>query len=247
MKIEFPRKFLCPCDLDKISQMQPEERLLLYTFVVGIKPERVLEIGRSRGGSSAIIVNALDFNKKGRLVSLDPALGEEHKINPELQESLEHRATFLTGTSPDKLQECRDTAGGLFELVLVDGDHSYKGVKRDIKGICPHLADGAYVLHHDAYNGPIRQAIDESLQNDCWNDLGMLSVNKTDIPDENAEGPNSAEWGGIRVCRYRARSGYHQESSGSLRAIRPVLSAKRNWRCISRAKSFLSRVLSRSL
>lgn len=54
-----------------------------------------------------------------------------------------------------KSQEVSQDIGGLFDLVFVDGDHSYKGVKGDIEAFRRRVVVGGYLVFHDYIPDPI--------------------------------------------------------------------------------------------
>ena len=141
------------------SDMRVDERLFLYALVRGFQPERALEIGVLQGGGGAIMANAMEENGKGLIIGLDPA--PNLKVNPR---DLHGRYTVIAKPSPEAVPEARDAAGGPFDFVLVDGLHQYSQVRRDIEGILPHLADGSYVLFHDAFHYGVATAIAEAVR-----------------------------------------------------------------------------------
>ena len=141
------------------SDMRIDERLFLYSFVRGFQPERALEIGVLRGGSAAIITNAMEENGRGKLVGIDPA--------PEMavrERDLHGRYTLLREFSPQAIPAAREAAGGPFEFVLIDGLHIRDQVAQDLAGVLPHLADGAYVLFHDAFHYGVAAAVREAVE-----------------------------------------------------------------------------------
>jgi predicted O-methyltransferase YrrM len=142
------------------SDMRIDERLFLYSFVRGFQPERVLEIGTFQGGGGAIMANALEeIGGRGRIVAIDP--------EPDLrvkEKDFHGRYTVIRKFSPDAIPEAREQVGGPFDFALVDGLHTYDQVKRDIAGLLPHLADGAYVLFHDAFHYGVATAIREAVE-----------------------------------------------------------------------------------
>lgn len=179
--------------------MQPAERLLLFSLVRALRPSRLLEIGTHKGGSAMIIVAALDDIGAGSLVCIDPT----PLVSEENWGRIAHRATLLTGSSPEVLEEALAVAGGSIDFAFIDGDHGYAGVVRDIRGVLPILADGAYMLFHDAHYREVRQAIDFSIRRQSGRlvDCGMLSVEENPEP-----GRDDVVWGGLRLLRY-ARTG----------------------------------------
>jgi predicted O-methyltransferase YrrM len=141
------------------SDMRVDERLFLYSLVRGFQPERALEIGVLRGGGGAIMANAMEENGRGLIIGLDPA--PDLRVRPR---DLHGRYRVITRPSPEGLPEARDAAGGAFDFVLVDGLHQYSQVRRDIEGVLPHVADGAYVLFHDAFHYGVATAIREAVE-----------------------------------------------------------------------------------
>lgn len=49
----------------------------------------------------------------------------------------------------DSAQAGREWVGTKLALLIVDGDHSYEGVRADMLAWLPHLAAGGYVFFHD--------------------------------------------------------------------------------------------------
>jgi hypothetical protein len=175
--------------------MQPAERLLLFSLVRALRPTRVLEIGTHKGGSAMIIVAALDDVGAGSLVCIDP----EPLVAEEDWNRVAHRAILLPGGSPDVLEEALAVSDGPIDFAFIDGDHGYAGVVRDIVGVVPLMADGGYLLFHDAHFCEVRQAIDFCLQRFGGRllDCGMLSVEQ----NPEADRPDVV-WGGLRLLRF---------------------------------------------
>jgi predicted O-methyltransferase YrrM len=184
--------------------MLPAERLLLYTLVYTTRPRRYVEIGTLAGGSAAIVCAALDARgEEGRMVLVDPA----PRVEEALLAHLARRAVLIRGYSPAVLPEAQAAAGGLFDMALVDGDHSYEGTLRDLNGVLPHCANGAYVLCHDCFYPTVTQAIDAFVlaQGGQVADLGPLTRDTSAWADAdgNVSREHPAQWGGLRVLQVR--------------------------------------------
>jgi predicted O-methyltransferase YrrM len=178
--------------------MTAAERVLLYGLTFGLRPARTLEIGTFRGGSALVIGAALDDVGSGTLVCVDPA----PQVAPEHWALVSHRATLFAEPSPDVLPRAMAVAGGPFDFALIDGDHQYAGVVRDVEGVLPLLADEAHLLFHDAHYFEVTDAIDRMLavHADALSDCGMLSTERT--PEGRSVGGREIVWGGLRLLRY---------------------------------------------
>jgi predicted O-methyltransferase YrrM len=154
------------------AQMLARERLYLYATVLALAPERCLEIGVAQGGSTRILHAALADLGRGQLLALDP--------QPALTfpaERLADRVTFLTGASPACLPRACHLAGGPFDFVLVDGDHSARGVLADLEGLIEVTHPATLVLLHDAYCPSVSAGIDAALASGLpYVDGGIVST-----------------------------------------------------------------------
>ena len=174
------------------AELLDEEKMVLYSLVRGIKPALALEIGVFQGGSSAIILQAMDENECGELWSLDPAPQVVTSGNPM------GRWHLLTTASPRGIRQVFQQTGEGFDFAFIDGDHSQAAVEADIKALLPYLTSGACLLFHDDCNPDVARAIDIQL---AWNrynldDCGLVCKTGVYLPHM------SAEYYGLRLLRY---------------------------------------------
>ncbi|MEM7331957.1 MAG: class I SAM-dependent methyltransferase [Chloroflexota bacterium] len=179
--------------------MTRAERLLVYTMVFTLRPSRYLEIGTLKGGSALIVNAAMNALKSdGKLVCLDP----KPQIAPEHMEILKPRTTVITGYSPQDLGKAQDAAGGPFDLVLIDGDHSYNGLMRDANGVLPHVADGAYLLFHDSLFTEVSRGLHD-FANQHTNILTDFGTMTREVTYQQRDDGSQLQWGGIRMMQVR--------------------------------------------
>lgn len=188
--------------LDAPAELLLPERLLMYSLVRGLRPARCLEIGTHFGGSTTITCAALDDVGAGCLVCVDP----NPLVPPDVWARLAHRATMVRGTSPGALADAMATAGGPFDFVFIDGDHTRAGVVRDVEAVLAVAAPGAHLLFHDSHYWEVRDAIDECVARYPTRllDAGTLSALST-APIQAPDG-TSAQWGGFRLLRLAVTS-----------------------------------------
>jgi hypothetical protein len=90
--------------------------------------------------------------------------------------------------------------GAAFDFVLIDANHTYDSVRRDIAGVLPHLADRAYLLFHDGNYPDVKLAIDEAVAaHPELIDCGLLSVEPTILQHKG----RAVTWAGLRLLRYQ--------------------------------------------
>ncbi len=180
------------------AEMRMPERVALYSLVFGMQPRNCLEIGTFRGGSSAIICGAMDDTGFGQLTCVDPM----PKIDSALWSKISNRCRLFEGPSPDILSEVARQIDAPFDFALVDANHTYDAVRRDIAGVLPYLTDSAYILFHDANYPDVKRAIDESVKSFAeLSDCGLMSVEPTTL----YENGQVTTWAGLRLLRYQRR------------------------------------------
>lgn len=128
------------------GQSTVEEHFALNSLVRELKPRQILEIGVFRGQTALTMSRALsqvspDSGLTG--IDIDNVAVE---IANELLESfgLGQKATFVVGNSNEIVQSLSG-----FDLVFIDGDHSYEGVARDFTNAYNLLGTGGVIAMHD--------------------------------------------------------------------------------------------------
>lgn len=178
------------------AEMRMTERVVLYSLIFGIQPKNILEIGTFRGGSTAIMCGAMDDTGFGQIACVDPM----PKIAPELWGQISHRCRMFEGSSPEILTEVTRQIKEPFDFALIDANHTYDYVRRDISSVLPYLADEAYLLFHDANYPDVKRAIDESVDSYAnLTDCGKLSIEPT-VLFENGQ---RITWAGLRLLKFQ--------------------------------------------
>lgn len=140
----------------------------LFGLIRQMKARKVIEIGRYKGGSTILIAAAMTGN--GRLWSID--IGEKEA---RLQGGKPHRSfdsqlgdlCKRLGLSVDLIvgdSRTVEIATGEVDLVFIDGDHAYEGVKNDFERFGRRVRIGGAVLFDDAFDDQIFKVHSEGVK-----------------------------------------------------------------------------------
>jgi predicted O-methyltransferase YrrM len=108
----------------------------------------LLEIGTSNGGTALLAARALGSD--GLLVTVDI----EETYDPErLRRAMGNqvRAAFVVADShaDSTVEQVAALGAGPYDMVFIDGDHSYDGVRRDTLAYGPCVRPGGIIGFHD--------------------------------------------------------------------------------------------------
>lgn len=151
-------------------QMTPIEAETLYSYAKKLPDDSIiLEIGTWKGGSAQIIGMARR-RKKGKIFTVDnfrtdifpggrESVGD---VIERLRISKIKNLTLVVGESDIFAQNWKE---GMIDLLFIDGDHRYEGIKADISNWVPHVKRDGIVLFHD-YDShtEVTKAIHEAIE-----------------------------------------------------------------------------------
>jgi cephalosporin hydroxylase len=140
------------------TQLNSRDVIFLYSMVWSKSPKNVLEIGRWHGWSSVIIFGALEDRGDGHLYTVDI----EDRTNITIKSIIEPRTTFITAPSADILS-LKSLDNLQFEIVFIDGDHSFDAVLIDLKNTYKLLTKEAWIMLHDDDLPDIQKAVNTFL------------------------------------------------------------------------------------
>ncbi len=129
---------------------------LLYGLARSLKPEVAVEIGSAIGWSACMVGSALRDNGRGMLYAIDPHMPTEWNdgtvtdtfpiITRNVENlRLERHVSIVRKTSGDAAKGWSRKV----DLIFIDGDHSYEGVKSDWELFLPHMHPFTVVVFHD--------------------------------------------------------------------------------------------------
>lgn len=109
----------------------------------------IVEIGRYNGGSTLVLALA---NRNVPIYSIDIAPQDDQRLQQVLDEhEVGGNVRLLVGDSQHG--EFAEIGPDSYDLLFVDGDHSYDGCLADLEHWWPGLATGGGALLHDCYQG----------------------------------------------------------------------------------------------
>jgi predicted O-methyltransferase YrrM len=121
-----------------------------------MKPSIAVEIGSARGRSACFIAMALKQNGFGQLYAVDPHTATDWNDYESVETydvmSANLRKLDLEDVVSIVRNYSREALAMLprpFDLVFIDGDHSYEGVKADWNNYTPHMSPFGVVVFHD--------------------------------------------------------------------------------------------------
>jgi predicted O-methyltransferase YrrM len=177
--------------IQKVGELGP-----LLELVRSHAPEVVVEVGTARGGtlwafcqvaSPAAVLASIDLPRY--LPATDAEL--------EALKRADQRLLLLRADSHDegtRTELVRLLAGRPVDVLFIDGDHSYQGVKRDFELYTPLVGPGGLVAFHDvlAHSTVAISEVDR-----FWGEIKPLYRHQEFLePDRNA---GFGRWGGIGV------------------------------------------------
>lgn len=120
--------------------------LCLYEIVFESNAQDVLEIGVRQAQSTRTMLSALHEKGSGKLVSID-LRDRTPRINQEFLPFFE----MVVGNShlPETIAKVN---GKQYDILFIDGDHTYEGVKNDFEMYLPLVKPGGLILMHDICN-----------------------------------------------------------------------------------------------
>lgn len=176
-------------------QMNDSERLALTALLARQKPVCSIEVGTYHGGSLSLIAQ---YSASVVSIDIDPTVSTRIGPIPNVH--------YLVGSSvdllPRLLREFTRSSVSV-EFILIDGDHSSEGIKRDIAAILDYAPlKPLFVLMHDSFNPDCRRGM---LECDWSMSPWCHAVEIDFVPGRVVEhnGPSQGElWGGLAMAYF---------------------------------------------
>ena len=134
----------------KCSFMWKNQREFLNGVVRKFKPRKIIEVGVNEGGSSVIILNAIQDIKNSHLYSIDIKKNYNvgHCVNNYFSQ-FKNKWTLYKGSISAKFMEKIGTG---IDMAFIDTSHFEPGELLDFLMVLPFLKEEAIVIFHDIGN-----------------------------------------------------------------------------------------------
>lgn len=133
-----------------VTQQIESEFVHAMNLVEKVKPSTVVEIGAFQGGTLSLFTQVAPTHC--RFLSVDIAFGLPQKLALKRFEKPGQSISCLTGDSSSKtvIRRVRKWLNNKsIDVLFIDGDHSYNGVKKDFENYSPMVRKGGLVILHD--------------------------------------------------------------------------------------------------
>jgi hypothetical protein len=133
-------------------QMSQAERMAMSHLLATIQPKLAVEVGTYQAGSLSLIARHSGWVYS---IDIDPAIPEKF--------SQFQNTTFITESSTTSLPALLarlEAERAPLEFILIDGDHSAEGVRRDLNSVLQFQPTrDVYVMMHDSFNPACRSGM----------------------------------------------------------------------------------------
>jgi len=161
----------------KIKPMQVEYEITKFLEIVAeLRPKAVLEIGTANGGTLFLFTRVAD--PEAKIISIDlpggPFGGGYPKWKIPLYKSFEQKGQKIyllrkNSHNPKTLDEVKGILGDeKLDLLFIDADHTYEGVRKDFEMYAPLVRKGGIVAFHDICEHPSETGCEV---NKFWNEI----------------------------------------------------------------------------
>jgi predicted O-methyltransferase YrrM len=119
--------------------------VMLLKLIVCSNPKKLMEVGSFRGYTALYLAQHVSSDAKIVTVDRYPEHGEAYRNTP-FSSMIERR---VGETNADIFQQ---DSPGSYDLIFIDADHAYYGVKNDTELVLPLVSPTGFIVWHDYAN-----------------------------------------------------------------------------------------------
>lgn len=150
-----------------VISMTIRQTAYIFGFIRQMNARKVIEIGRYKGGSTLLMAAAV--GKQGEVWSIDCGEKEERLRGKTSARTYDEQLAALSERFGLKIHiivgnsKIVEVQTGEVDLVLIDGCHSYEGVKNDFERFGTRVRQGGSLLFDDAFDETLSQTHSETV------------------------------------------------------------------------------------
>lgn len=139
--------------LGRKALKNPFDAWIYQELIFKVWPDIIIETGTHEGGGSLFLASICDLINKGRIITIEnSSLPNSPLIHP--------RITLLKGSSTEV--DLGEIQGKV--MVILDSDHSYEHVSKELKRFAPLVSKGSYLIIEDTHMPFTRRAVEDFLK-----------------------------------------------------------------------------------
>lgn len=129
----------------------PQDIIAMQEIIWEVKPDLIIETGIAHGGSIIFYASMLELIGNGEVLGIDIDIREHNRIEIE-KHPMYKRITMIEGSSTDEniAYKVKEIAKNKKRIILIlDSNHTYEHVKREIELYSPLVKKGSYLVVFD--------------------------------------------------------------------------------------------------
>ena len=128
----------------------PFDAFILQELIWNIKPDFVIETGTAKGGAAVFYATILEIIGDGKVITCDIQMQHDFTSFPE---KLRHRIKFESGSSTNGMtfDRIKEQTEGRINIVILDSDHSYDHVRKEMDMYSTLVPVGSYMVVEDTH------------------------------------------------------------------------------------------------
>jgi cephalosporin hydroxylase len=144
---EYGSERLQPRWLGQDVEKTPWDCWVYQEIIWETRPDFVIELGVTSGGSAHFFASVLDMVHHGEVIAIDLSLATARPADNK-------RITYIEGssTAPETLEQVRSRAAGKRVLVVADSRHEKNHVLAEMRAYAPLIHVGGYLIVEDTLN-----------------------------------------------------------------------------------------------